>query len=152
MSDDNTSERRPAVHEPEHAGSSGALRTYIGASLPIWLFIGTIAFLFYRRGELPLWGAAAIVGALVAADLALFPRQRRYYTSEPAHKVEIGGEAVAASDLAPRGFVRVYGELWQAEAIRAEQTIREGDTLRIRGIRGLELLVDRDGDPASPRQ
>jgi membrane-bound ClpP family serine protease len=149
MRPSSTSVRRTGARDSQPERRDGALRTYIGASLPGWLVSGVIAWLLYGRGELPLWGAAVIVGALIVTDFALFPRQRRYYSSEPAGKSMIGAPAVAASDLAPRGFVRVHGELWQAEAIRAEQTIREGDPIRVREIRGLRLIVDR-WDAISP--
>jgi membrane-bound ClpP family serine protease len=106
-----------------------------------------MSLLLYGRGDLPLWGAVAIAGGLIAMDLVMFPRRRRYYTSEPADRRMIGEQGVAASDLSPRGFVR----LWQAEVMTADRTIREGDTLRVRGIQGLELIVDRaDGNAPGP--
>lgn len=135
------------VHQRAHPDGDAALRTYLVASLPGWLVTGAIVFLLYSRGDLPLWAALGIVGALIATDLVLFPRCRWYYTSEPANRAMIGEQGVAASDFAPRGFVRVHGELWQAEPMRAEQTIREGDILQVREIRGLELIVERrDGN------
>jgi membrane protein implicated in regulation of membrane protease activity len=107
----------------------GAFGTYIAASVPGWLVTLVITFFFYSRGDLPLWGAIAIVTALIGTDLWLFPRHRHYYTSEPANKRMIGERGVALSDLAPRGFVRVHGELWHAQTMRPEQTIHEGDYL-----------------------
>jgi membrane-bound ClpP family serine protease len=109
-----------------------------------------ICSLLYARGDLPLWGAGAIVGVIIGTDVALFQRRRRYYTSEPTDTRMIGEQGVAVSDLAPRGFVRVHGELWRGEAVR-DQAIREGDTLRVRGMNGLELIVERrENPPNSP--
>ena len=129
-----------------------AFMVYMVASSVTWVITGAMTALFYGRGDLPLGGAIAIVGVLIGTDLALFPRRRRYYTAEPAQRRMIGEEGVAASDLAPRGFVRVHGELWQAEAMSPEHTIREGDTLRVRGIHGLELIVDPSNKTAPGRR
>jgi membrane-bound ClpP family serine protease len=134
---------------PEHARRRDALHTYLVASLPTWLTATAVCCLLYTRGDLPLWGAGAIVGVIIGTDVALFPRRRRYYTSEPTDTRMIDEQGVAASDLAPRGFVCVHGELWRAEAI-SHQTIREGDTLRVRGMNGLELLVERHDPPSPP--
>lgn len=125
------------------ARGHGALGTYVVASLPGWLVTAAVASRLYSRGDLPLSGALAIVGALIAMDLVLFPRRRHYYESERPDKRMLGELGIAATDLAPRGFVRVHGELWQARALRHEQTIREGDRLRVREVHGLELIVDR---------
>jgi membrane-bound ClpP family serine protease len=94
------------------------------------------------------------VSALIGTDLVLFPSRRHYYTSEPANKRMIDEKGVALCDLAPRGFVRVRGELWQAQPMNPDQMIREGDTLRVREIRGLELIVERrdDNPPGRPLQ
>jgi membrane protein implicated in regulation of membrane protease activity len=135
-----------SAHQPARPGDNGPLRTYIVASLPGWLVTAAIAFFLSSRGHLPLWGAVAIAGALIGMDLLLFPRRRHYYTSEPANSKMIGEQGVAASDLAPRGLVRVHGELWQAAAMRPEPTIREGDLLLVREVHGLELIVERRDD------
>jgi len=42
--------------------------------------------------------------------------------------------------LAPSGYIRVHGELWQAEMIREGPPIEKGEVVQIEGIRGLVLL------------
>ena len=51
----------------------------------------------------------------------------------------IGAHAVAASDLAPAGHVRVQGELWEA---RAATSVAVGDTVRVLEREGLVLFVE----------
>jgi membrane protein implicated in regulation of membrane protease activity len=53
------------------------------------------------------------------------------------------GRAVSVVEaLAPRGRVRVDGELWWAEISPATETIPPGSRVIIRGCRGLTLLVE----------
>jgi membrane-bound serine protease (ClpP class) len=61
-----------------------------------------------------------------------------------------GGSAIALSDLAPEGLVRMAGEEWSA---RAEQgTVKSGERVQIVGREGLWLIVRRPGNKgaASP--
>ena len=52
----------------------------------------------------------------------------------------IGLTGVAETDLAPTGQVFVRGELWGA---RAEEPIRKGESVTIRGVEGMLLRVTR---------
>jgi membrane protein implicated in regulation of membrane protease activity len=55
------------------------------------------------------------------------------------------GRAVSVVEaLAPRGRVRLDGELWWAEISPATETIPPGSRVIIRECRGLTLLVDRE--------
>jgi membrane-bound ClpP family serine protease len=55
----------------------------------------------------------------------------------------VGAEGIALSRLNPRGFVRVRGEIWQAEqAHGANGEILEGARVRVRDVRGLLVLVE----------
>jgi membrane protein implicated in regulation of membrane protease activity len=46
--------------------------------------------------------------------------------------------------LAPSGYVRVYGELWKAKVVEDEPSIGIGERVRVRGIEGLRLQVERE--------
>lgn len=121
-----------------------ALGNYILAAIPGWVAVLIIALLLYRTAALPLWAGVVLVAARVGTDLAMFPRMRRYYASEHAARRIVGEHGVAISDLAPRGYARVHGELWQAQVINGSAVIRQGDGVRVRDIHGLELRVERD--------
>lgn len=62
------------------------------------------------------------------------------------NKVLIGPEAligaigVAQQEVAPHGQILVHGELWQAES---ESPIAEGESVRVLGVQGLKLLVEK---------
>lgn len=115
---------------------------FLLAALPGWLIGVAVAVVLYRTTDLPRWVALAAVGLWIVSDIVTFPRQRRYYTSEPAAQRMIGKRGVAASTLAPRGLVRVRGELWHAETTNPGVTIHEGQRLRVRETRGLNLIVE----------
>jgi len=53
----------------------------------------------------------------------------------------IGTEGIVEERLAPSGYVRLHGELWQAEVIGECSVIEKSEIVRIEGIRGLKLLV-----------
>ena len=125
------------------ARSSGdsPLRTLLMASLPGWLLALVAAVLVYRATDVPFWALLTLTLAWIAIDLATFPRRRRFFVSEPSSRRIVGERGVAASELSPRGFVRVHGELWQAR-VAPGTTLHEGDELRVRDIEGLELTVE----------
>ena len=58
----------------------------------------------------------------------------------------VGQEAVAASDLDPHGTVIAAGEEWSA-TVRPTGQVRRGETLSVRAVEGLTLIVSRPGDP-----
>ena len=81
----------------------------------------------------------------------MFPRKRKYYTSEPVEERMRGETGLAVSALDPRGHARIRGELWQAVSI--EGSLPAGTCVRVRSLRGLVLLVERDGAAtAGPRR
>ena len=51
---------------------------------------------------------------------------------------------VAKDRLAPSGYVEVHGELWQAEVMEGAPPVQSGESIRVRGIRGLTLIVQPD--------
>lgn len=55
-----------------------------------------------------------------------------------------GAIGESLSPLNPRGTVRVHGEVWNAESI--SDTINIGDPVRVTGLKGLTLLVEKMGD------
>ena len=81
-------------------------------------------------------GAAAVLEAVEAWLFIAWSRRRR-----PTVGVEalVGKRAQATSDLLPDGQVRVDGELWRA---RCEQGARMGETVVVRAVDGLTLVVE----------
>lgn len=87
------------------------------------------------------WGIAAVAaGAIVEVGESLF-LWRLSHRRAPTTGLEslLGAEATVASACRPLGQVRVRGELWQA---RCEAGADEGDTVLIRAVDGLQLVVE----------
>jgi len=86
------------------------------------------------------WGAIFI---WMAKDAVLFPFVWRAYDRSHLRSLHslVGSEGVVEQRLAPSGYIRVHGELWQAEMIREGPPIEKGEGVQVKGIRGLVLLV-----------
>ena len=115
--------------------------TYILACMPAWIVAVVVALVLNRIADVPAWTAAAVVVVWIATELAMFPRMRRYYTSEPAERRIVGETGIAVSPLSPRGFARVHGELWQVVLSDPHASVPEGARVCVREVRGLQLIV-----------
>lgn len=87
------------------------------------------------------WGSIAL---WIAKDIIQFPFVWRAYERNRLNDLHtlIGTEAVAEDQLAPLGYVRVHGELWQAEVGGGNLPVKKGEIVRIVGIHGLKLIVE----------
>jgi membrane-bound ClpP family serine protease len=114
------------------------LRTYVVAQLPSWIVVALGVILVSRWASVPPELAAALLAVWIVKDLLLYPTMRRFYRPEPAEERIVGLQGVAVTGIAPRGFVRVRGELWQAES---EHPIAAGAPVRVLAVDGLQLRV-----------
>jgi membrane protein implicated in regulation of membrane protease activity len=98
------------------------------------------------------WLAAALAFD-VAKDAAMYPWLAPGYRSEPSSMVGpermIGARGLATELLAPEGFVRVTGELWQARTADGS-SIARGAAVEVEAVHGLRLVV-RPAPPGLPR-
>lgn len=117
-------------------------RAYLIANSPEWILVA-IAMWFAARDFGVSWSIAASVLALwIVKDLLLYPVMRRYYRATPPQQRMIGARGVTLSPLAPRGFVRVRGEIWQAQPADGTARVPEGTDIHVCDIRGLLLFVE----------
>ena len=72
---------------------------------------------------------------LFAAGAAVRARQSPVVTGKESM---VGATASALDDFDGRGWVRAFGEIWQADA---GQPIRKGAKLKVAGVDGLVLKV-----------
>jgi membrane protein implicated in regulation of membrane protease activity len=122
-------------------GRKHTLLKYLLVQVPEWTVAVVLVWMLHRHYALPLWAGLLLASTWIAKDLALYPRMRAFYESNSAEPRIVGETGTAVTELAPRGFVRVYGELWQAEAAGGER-VPEGFTVCVRDIRGLLLIVE----------
>lgn len=112
--------------------------------VPGWAVVAALAGAAVAVLEIPGWLAAGAVGAVVLKDLVLYPLVRE--SLRPARDHLVGARGRTLEPLAPRGYVKVHGQHWQAEA--ADGPVPEGAEVIVRGVRGITLLVE---PAASPR-
>ena len=124
-------------------------RRYLLVQAPSWAVAAVFLFGVRYWLEYPAWLAALILAVYIGKDFALYPFLRKAYESAPANSAAalIGQEGVAEEDLAPRGYVRIRGELWQAEIARHSGAVRKGEPVEVRNARGLTLIVARRSEP-----
>lgn len=128
----------------EHDTLPDDLRTYLAAQLPGWVLALIAVAALSEWTALPGRVAVLVVILWIVKDLLLFPAMRRYYRSDPAERRIVGQRGTAVTDIAPTGFVRVRGELWQAAS---DDNIAAGSEIYVRDIHGLKLTVRRDATP-----
>jgi membrane-bound serine protease (ClpP class) len=96
---------------------------------------------------LPLPWALLVIALTAVLELSLWffgVRYSRRRRAQVGVQTMIGtvGEAITA--LTPDGQVKVDGEIWQAHG---PPEIRAGDAVRITGVKGLTLEVERTQSP-----
>ncbi len=115
---------------------------------PGWLVAAVVLWALHEWAGLPGWIAAGLLLAYIAKDFLLYPFLRRAYEGGGSGGAELAGErGTAIQKLAPRGYVRVRGELWEAELPPGSEPVPEGAPIRVQAARGMRLVVTRDETP-----
>ena len=131
----------------ERKGWSGkVVLRYALLQIPFTALVVVVLILLREWVNLPIWFICTLVALLVIKDIALFPFVWRAYDPESAplaNRME-GARGIAIEDLHPTGYVEIGAERWQAEVTGDGSSIRRGQRVRVRGIRGLTLLVQLD--------
>lgn len=126
--------------------SSRVVIRYALLQIPALALLIVLLFLVKRWVDLPQWFVWGIILFWVAKDVILFPLTWRAYDQDRSRGAYsmVGARGIAEERLAPSGYIRVHGELWQAEVMGDSPPIERGESIRIQGIRGLTLLVQHD--------
>ena len=129
------------------------LTRYVLYQIPGWILAMAGALVLYRWVGLPGWAAVTLVVAWALKDAALYPLLKASYEPDSRTVIErlVGLGGVAVEPLAPRGYVRIRGELWLAEPTAADVHIRRGHPVTVDAVRGTTLLV-RPGHTGSSDQ
>jgi membrane protein implicated in regulation of membrane protease activity len=124
------------------------LLRYALLQLPGIALAGLALYALHRWWRLAAWEAWLLLALWIAKDALLYLPLRRALSAGEGRlgaAALVGAEAVVEQELAPRGRVRVRGELWQAQAPDGD-AIAAGTRVRVRAVRGLTLEVARNGD------
>ncbi|MFQ5821564.1 MAG: NfeD family protein [Candidatus Heimdallarchaeota archaeon] len=116
--------------------------------MPAVALLVVTLILLRRWVDLPAWFVWGLVALWVAKDVAFFPFVWHSYDRERGEDTSpmVGAQGIVEERLAPSGYVRVHGELWQAEVVRGGSPIDRGQVVRIEEVRGLTLLVQIEND------
>jgi membrane protein implicated in regulation of membrane protease activity len=87
------------------------------------------------------WGLLAVVvaGVVETAESLLFVWWSQRRRARVGVETLVGRTAVAVSALAPRGQVKIDGELWEA---RSDGLVESGTEVVVKDVEGLTLLVE----------
>lgn len=115
---------------------------YSLVQIPSWIIVGLALYVVRRWFGLAGWIAWLLFGVYVAKDFLLYPVLKKAYEvrGNPGLMHLIGEYGTAVENVAPKGYVRVRGEMWMAEA-SPDSTIDSGTPIRVRGVRGKTLIV-----------
>ncbi|MGA7523910.1 MAG: nodulation protein NfeD [Acidobacteriaceae bacterium] len=108
------------------------------------LILGTLTLVAGPIPEMRVQLATAIATGVAFGGITTFLIRIAWRARR--NKVMVGPEAlmgavgVAQQELAPQGQILVHGELWVAVA---DAPVAEGESVRVRGVEGLKLLVER---------
>lgn len=116
---------------------------YTLLQLPGFVLLVLILFLFHSWFDIPVRAAILVLGLWVAKDIILFPLVWRSYIPQEFSplKALIGLQGVAVESLNPAGYIRLRSELWSARTAENYPNVRTGETVRVKDVEGLTLIV-----------
>ena len=116
---------------------------YVLYQIPGILALVLVIVLIRRWVEIPGWVAWGIVLLWVIKDAVLFPFVWRAYDRRGSDKLlsMVGQEGIVTQRLNPDGYVRIRGELWQAEVIGQEDPAEKNQPVVVQAVSGLKLFV-----------
>ena len=121
---------------------------YAFLQIPFTALLILVLILMRKWVDLPIWLVFGLAALLVVKDIALYPLVWRSYDPDSkslSNQME-GARGIALEDLHPTGYVEIGAERWKAEVIEGGPSIGRGQHIKVRGIRGLTLLVQLDAE------
>lgn len=116
---------------------------YLLFQLPGWVLAAVILAVLRYWAGIPGWVALGVFVLWVIKDLVMYPLLRTAYESGVKTGADrlIGARGVAQGELSPRGYVRVRGELWQAEVKPSDGPVPPGGRVKVLAAEGMTLIV-----------
>jgi membrane protein implicated in regulation of membrane protease activity len=116
-------------------------RRYLLLQIPGWIAVTAALGAIHWLTGWPPWIVPAGLALFVVKDVAMYRAYRE--TLRPPRGL-VGARGRTVERLAPRGYVRIEGELWRAES--TGPAIPANTAIVVREAQGLTLRVD----PAPP--
>lgn len=119
----------------------------------IWFAGGALVAIVVAAAGGPVW--LQVLAALIVSAVLLFftrPVAMKYFNRDREKtnaESLVGRQAIVLSEinnLQGMGQVTINGMEWTARTIADGQTIKPGEVVVIRGINGVKLLVEREGN------
>lgn len=126
--------------------SARVVLRYALLQIPFTALVIAVLILVRKWVDLPIWFICGLVVLLVIKDVVMFPLVWRAYDPDSPGLTNTmeGARGKALNDLHPSGYVEIGAERWQAEIVEGSPPIKQGQRVRVHGIRGLTLLVQLD--------
>lgn len=114
---------------------------YVLIQIPSTVLLILILIIINQKLRIPSWLFWSIIIGSVLKDIVLFPSVWRSYDSRPTHPI-VGAHGVAVDRLCPSGYVKVHGQLWQAELAKSYNSVDVGKNVRVIETKGIKLIVE----------
>jgi len=122
---------------------------YVLLQIPGTVLVILILLAIDQRLGLPSWLLWGIILGSILKDILLFPFVWRSYDSKSTHPM-VGVRGVAVDRLSPSGYVRVHGQLWQAELAKGYTSVDAGRQVRVVDAKGIKLIVKPESGRLPP--
>ena len=111
--------------------------------VPSYILLVLLMVIVRQFINIPTWVILSIIALWFTKDVLLFPSVWRAYDMSSQRNVQpiVGMKGTVEKQLDPSGYVKVRGELWQAELVVGRTPVKRGEKIEVKGIRGLTLLV-----------
>ena len=114
---------------------------YVLLQIPSTVLLVLILIIINQKLGIPSWLFWTIIIVSVLKDIILFPFVWRSYDSRTTHPM-VEEHGVAVDGLSPSGYIKVHGQLWQAELAKDYESVDIGKTVRVIGVNGIKLVVE----------
>jgi membrane-bound ClpP family serine protease len=128
--------------------SRQVLLKYLLLQLPGLAMLILILILLRHWMNIPTWAVWTFTFFWIIKDMILFPFVWRAYEKGHPNTI-IGSKGTAVNRLSPSGYVRIKSELWRAKVTESNSTIEKGETVTVRDLDGLTLVVQSEGKEES---
>ena len=120
--------------------------------LPGIACVTALLYFAHSQGWISVGWLVGLLALWVIKDAAMYSLTRDAYRSDNVRAGELTGiVGTVRQTLAPHGTVWLHGALWKAQLAAPDLTAAEpGTAIRVKQVRGLTLIVERQGDPPDP--